>query len=95
MGHTVVIEQVPPIQWKRKDCVAFFDPGAMRIVIRRGRKSVVEQAYYHELMHAVFYCLGFDDLYGDEQKVDSIAGLLHQAATTQKHPRQARRTRKG
>lgn len=96
MGHVVTVQVTPPIQWKRKDCIGFFDPAAMLIGIRGGRQSIVEQAFLHELMHAVFYCLGDDD-YENEGKVDSIAGLLHQVATTARYPepRQPRRQRKG
>lgn len=93
MGQTVKVDLVPPIQWKRKDCIAYFDPSNMLIAIRKGRQSIVEQALLHEMMHAIFYVLSDDD-YENENKVDSIAGLLHQAVETAKYPRQDRRSRK-
>ena len=91
MGHEVRIELVPPIQWKHPDCIGLFDPTNMVIRVRKGRQSVVEQAVLHELFHAMFYVLSDDD-YENEQKVDSLAGLAHQALTSAKYePRQPRR----
>ena len=46
-------------------------------------------------MHAVFYALN-SPLYDNEELVDQIGGLLHQAVKTAKFekPRQPRRSRK-
>lgn len=95
MGHEIRIELVPPIAWKHPDCIGLFDPQNMTIRVRKGRQSVVEQAVLHELFHAMFYVLSDDD-YEDEHKVDSLAGLAHQALTSARfQPRQPRRSRKG
>lgn len=38
----------------------------------------------HEILHAVFDLLGYDDLATDESKVQGIATALHQVITSQK-----------
>jgi hypothetical protein len=95
MGHTITVELVPPIKWKHPDCIGLFNPQSMSIQVRKGRTSVVEQAVLHEAVHAMFYVLSDDD-YEDEQKVDGLAGLMHQALTSIKfgEPRHPRRSRK-
>jgi hypothetical protein len=43
--------------------------------------------FYHELVHLLFINAGYSDDYADEQKVDLMAGLLHQALVTMEFPR--------
>jgi hypothetical protein len=94
MGHTVKVDLVPPIRWKRKECVGIFIPGEMLIQVRKGTKSVTEQTFLHELVHAVLFCMN-NSLYENEEFVDTFAGLAHQALTSAKYdPRQPRRSRK-
>ena len=58
--------------------------GEINFLINRIRidKSMPEdlkkQVLIHEMMHAIFDLLGFEDLYTDENKVQSIATALHQ-----------------
>lgn len=92
MGHTLTIELFPPIRWKQKDCVGWFNPREMKIGLLKRPGTGTEQAFFHELTHACLYVLG-DPHYDDEQWVDTWASLWHQAMTTQK-PRQPRRSRK-
>lgn len=95
MGHTIPVDLIPPIRWKRKDAVGWFDHQAMRIEILKKPGTMSEQTFFHELMHAVFYALN-SPLYENEELVDQIGGLLHQAVKTAKYakPRQPRRSRK-
>ena len=95
MGHTIPVDLIPPIRWKRKDAVGWFDHQTLRIEILKKPGTMSEQTFFHELMHAVFYALNHP-LYDDEELVDQIGGLLHQAFKTAKYPqpRQTRRSRK-
>lgn len=58
--------------------------GEINFLINRIRidKSMPEdlkkQVLIHEMMHAIFDLLGFEDLCTDENKVQSIATALHQ-----------------
>ncbi|MHC4099206.1 MAG: hypothetical protein ACYSU3_24515 [Planctomycetota bacterium] len=51
-----------------------------------GRPEVqVEQTFLHELVHWILHELNYDKLRDDEQFVDNVASLLHQAFTTAKY----------
>lgn len=41
-------------------------------------EDLKKQVLIHEMMHAIFDLLGFEDLCTDENKVQSIATALHQ-----------------
>ncbi len=43
------------------------------------RQSVKEHTFFHELLHQVLESAGYNEMNSDEQFVDVIAGLLHQA----------------
>ena len=45
--------------------------------------SLKNQVLMHEILHATFDLLGFDELAEDEKKVQSIATALHQIFTSQ------------
>ena len=40
-----------------------------------------EQVLIHEVLHAIFDLLGYEDLCADENKVQGIASALHQVLT--------------
>lgn len=42
----------------------------------------VESTFLHELLHAIFYELGENELDKNERLIDSVANLLHQALTS-------------
>lgn len=94
MGHTINVELIPPIKWKYPKAVGWFDTQNLTIKVLKRPGTITEQTFLHELMHAVFYALN-NPLYENEELVDQVGGLLHQAITTAKYPRQPRRTRKG
>ena len=41
-----------------------------------------ELTFLHELMHAIAFTMGWDELNEDEMKIDAVAGLLRQFLTT-------------
>lgn len=46
-------------------------------------KTLKNQVLMHEILHAIFDLLGFDNLAEDEEKVQSIATALHLVFSTQ------------
>ena len=46
-------------------------------------KSLKNQTLMHEILHAVFDLLGYQELAADEEKVQGIATALHQVFTSQ------------
>ena len=46
-------------------------------------KTLKEQVLMHEILHAVFDLLGFDELGDDESQVQALATALHQVFTAQ------------
>ena len=72
------------------DCVGTCCVPLCEIVIREvfdGKKipeDTKEQTLYHEVVHAIFQELGREELYKDEQLVQSFSLLLHQFAKTAK-----------
>ena len=85
MGHRIRVRRIPPSKWKMADAVGYFDPARMSIGVCTGASvSTQEQAFWHEAMHAVLYCLGSPD-YGNEQFVDQMGGLIHQLVTSAEH----------
>jgi len=82
MGHTVMVRRLPLSRWKHADCVAYFDPQKMVIVIcTASTVTAQEQIFWHEATHAMFYCLGSPD-YNNEALVDQLGGLIHQITST-------------
>lgn len=41
--------------------------------------------FFHELMHAIFFALGKDDLRADEELIDAMASLMWQFVKTSKY----------
>lgn len=85
MGHRITVRRIPPSKWKMADAVGYFDPARMAIGLCTGASaSTQEQAFWHEAMHAMLYCLGSPD-YGNEQFVDQMGGLIHQLFVSSEH----------
>jgi len=59
-----------------------------KIIIHPGTKEtpfpsdMVEQSFFHELVHAVLEAAELEDISKQENIVDLVGGLLHQALTT-------------
>lgn len=45
--------------------------------------QMLEQCYYHELVHWIFYMMGEDELRNNEKLVDLFAHFLYQARMTE------------
>ena len=45
-------------------------------------QTQIESSFFHELVHYVLFMLNKDDMVSDEEFVDGVARLLHQALTT-------------
>ena len=45
-------------------------------------RSHIEVTFLHELLHMIFYAMGEDALRNNEQMIDEMAKLLHQAFIT-------------
>lgn len=87
MGHTITVQHIPQAKWPPDlaEAVGFFDPARMVIGICAGDgASTQEQAFWHEAVHAMLYCLGSPD-YGNEQFVDQMGGLIHQLVSSAEH----------
>jgi hypothetical protein len=86
-GHTIAVEMHNNMQ-SEKDCVGESDyrAGVLRIqtnVAGSPRlQTEVEQTFFHELIHFIFFYMHEDKLRLNEHIVDSLALLLHQALTT-------------
>lgn len=81
MGHRITVQRVAKAKWPAElaEAVGYFDPSRMTIGLCLGDSpSTQEQAFWHEAVHAMLYVLGSPD-YGNEQFVDQMGGLIHQA----------------
>ena len=83
LGVKYTVEEVECVSKEelRKGEVNFL---TCRILIDKSMpKEMKEQVLMHEIMHAVFEMLGYDDLLTDECKVQGISAALHQIFTDQ------------
>ncbi len=61
------------------------------IYIRPGLPvAVQEHTFYHELVHAICYTIGYKKLNADEDRVDAIGGMIYQFMQTVQYPRKKR-----
>lgn len=59
--------------------------GHSEILIRAGLpQQEREHTFLHELVHAMLYTLGWGRLNADEDRVDALAGMLHQFLQTKR-----------
>jgi hypothetical protein len=84
MGHTIDIVWSTTLVHDH-DALGMSDYRNQRIILQENTyvypvpRTIIEQAYLHELIHFIFGCLGEIDLRDNEQLVDNVAGLLNQA----------------
>lgn len=83
MGHTIEVRRIPRARWKAgKDCLGFFDPANMVIAVcSTACVTTQEHTFWHEVTHAIYYCLGSPE-YANEEHVDQVGGLLHQIVSS-------------
>jgi len=84
LGHTIRVKEIPETEWRHEDCVGLYEPHRQRILIRGGlTDSLRWHTVYHEMVHAILGAMGHE-LNNNENFVDMVAGLLHQALSTAK-----------
>lgn len=87
MGHTISVTWQADLIDRENDvgqaryrenviCLQANTPGVTR------PQSQLEQTFFHELLHFIFEILGEEDLRTNEQLIDQMSGLLHQAFVT-------------
>jgi len=91
MGHTVKVFIVPEVDWKTPDAVGTYEPHKHRILIRGGlSESLTQHTFYHEMLHSIAGAMDLP-LNENEKDIDIMAGLLHQAMSSLKAKRVAKR----
>lgn len=93
MAHKIKVKAVSAEKWKHKDCVGFYDYEHQLIKVKDGPGTMPGHILCHEVLHACLTAMGHK-LNSDEAFVDNLSGLLWQAMSTAKYPRQPRRSRK-
>lgn len=89
-GQKILVRFDPTLS-DRTDCVGESHYRRNEIVLQPHTEGIerlpskIEQTFLHELMHYIFYVLGEAELRKNEQLIDGIASLLHQAMTTENH----------
>ena len=83
-GHTIKVKIIPHARWPhKKDTIGVFDPSTYEIHINsRTRGTNRQQTFTHELVHALLIIGGHGDISDNEDFVDRMGHLLHQAMTT-------------
>ena len=68
-------------EWEEKGCVGKADYKNQTIIIDTTlvKEGMLEQIYYHELLHWIFYIMGEEKLQRDEKIVDLLAHFIYQA----------------
>ena len=83
MGQTLLVWVIPEKKWTDDNAVGMYLPQRCEIVIRGNLPpQSMQQAFCHELTHAILGAMGKDELSRDEAFVDVFGSLLHQAWTT-------------
>ena len=93
MAHTIKVKAIPASAWKLPDCIGMYGADTQTIQVRDGAGTQPGHVLCHELTHAILSAMGHK-LNNNEAFVDNFSGLLHQALSTAKYPRQPRRSRK-
>lgn len=87
MGNTITVEYKDDLL-EIDGCLGEARYKENKIILQsntsRMSKTVIEQTFFHELVHSIFSEMGRSDLNKDEPFVDTLAGLLHQAIKTMK-----------
>lgn len=87
MGHTINVEMCDHLV-NETDSVglAIYREHKIKIQTSTGAyprtPQMIEHTYLHEVLHHILDMLGYHELQSDEQFVDSVSGLIHQALTT-------------
>lgn len=87
LGHVYTVSEDPGAYYKKGQYGSCsFEEKKIRITPRDDNHPVsvssMEHTFLHELIHACLYHTHRNNLNKDEEFVDLLAGLLHQALTT-------------
>jgi hypothetical protein len=89
-GQTIEVKEDPNL-WHDQNYVGLADYRNNRITLQSTTEGCscpveqIEQTFCHELLHHLFDKGGYADDRGNEDKVDMLASLLHQALTTMEY----------
>jgi len=87
LGHRIEVVTDSSIMHS-DDCVGMFEHRKQRISLMPSigdfpiPQSTIEQVFCHELVHALFFYAEKPKLFANEELVNLLGGLLHQALTT-------------
>lgn len=92
LGHVIPVRVVRKADWKYdEDTMGIWDPRSNVIDLNdEFTGTQLEQCYFHELTHAMLDMLDHK-LARNEQFVEQLSGLLHQAITGATYPPAVRR----
>lgn len=85
LGTTVPVEWVDSFTGKDKHALGVATHSNKTIELARYCRKrpvplqVQEHTFFHELLHQILNSAGYTDINDDEQFVDVVSGLLHQA----------------
>lgn len=78
LGVVYIVTEVDIIN-KNERLLGHIDHVNQEIQLERGLgEDVKSQTLIHEVLHAILHGLGYSELHGDEQLVQSLATALHQ-----------------
>jgi len=84
-GHTIKVKITKDVS---DGTDGEWSPAALEIRIKPVSENLAEswqeQTFWHEVVHAIFDTLSYDDYGKDEELVDRIAQCLHQIDKTKK-----------
>jgi len=84
-GRQWTVKNKPRVIYKGESVLGKCDYDSHVIELRSNlKKDLKEQVYYHELVHAILYCLEYHKLSKTEVFVDRVSKALHQAIKTSK-----------
>lgn len=79
-GQKYTVKVIPAEEWQDDENWGLFDPEINEIRVK-DRGQATEWTFYHELVHTILMAMRHS-LNDDEQFVDALSGLFHQAVKT-------------
>ena len=83
-NHTIRVKENPAATDCNSYGVAEYPKNLIRLYTHEVDSTVVEHAFYHELIHFLLHYAGRSDLASDEVLVDTLGGLLAQYELTKR-----------
>jgi hypothetical protein len=86
LGYRFDVRYVSKEEWKDADDWGESSIERREILILEGLDATVAaHTYFHELLHLALDLLGYDAISENEQLVDSVSALIHQAHISAEH----------